>query len=246
MWQVRLTHISSLQCIARKRWLLQASVSSTPRCRFGKEHCNSPVPEHSRRFLFLAHPATPVWCLSTRVGALLTAESAALEAIAGRSWTLAFNPAATDTADAGAQPLIGVPASCPDDAGDGLAKRYYFVKLTEVLDLRVDIPLHQLAIKGPQVIDLFLRVAICWRAWQGTHAISRHILNALCARPARCDEAACPEQCGGWILSMLGRCPTAGPAKSAFHVICMASDAATVSGRGTNRTQPSNFAWRRS
>lgn len=57
---------------------------------------------------------------------------AALEAVTGRSWTLAFNPAATDTADASAQPAIGVPASCPDDATDGLAKRYYFVQLTQV------------------------------------------------------------------------------------------------------------------
>ena len=55
-----------------------------------------------------------------------------VEAIAGRAWTLAFNPAATDTADAGAQPAVGVPASCPDDSGDGLAKRYYFVQLTKV------------------------------------------------------------------------------------------------------------------
>jgi len=57
---------------------------------------------------------------------------AALEAVARRSWTLAFNPAATDTADASAQPAIGVPASCPNDATDGLAKRYYFVQLTQV------------------------------------------------------------------------------------------------------------------
>ena len=49
-----------------------------------------------------------------------------------RFWTLAFNPAATDTMDGSAQPAIGVPALVSDDASDGLAKRYYFVQLTEV------------------------------------------------------------------------------------------------------------------
>ena len=67
----------------------------------------------------------------------------AIDRISGRSWTLAFNPAATDTADAGTQPEIGVPALCPVDAGDGLAKRYYFVQLTEVRWLDANTSLYQ-------------------------------------------------------------------------------------------------------
>ena len=68
------------------------------------------------------------------LGAAASADGATmdLDAIGARSWTLAFNPAATDTTDGSTQPAIGMPAFCPDDASDGLAKRYYFVKLTEV------------------------------------------------------------------------------------------------------------------
>ena len=68
----------------------------------------------------------------------------AITAMASRFWTLAFNPAATDTTDASPQPVIGVPALCPDDASDGLAKRYYFVQLTEVR-----LQQHTLAFRSP-------------------------------------------------------------------------------------------------